>query len=570
MKLYLTETPNLTIDQIIQFNKLALELRSEYNRIIGDMSHGRESNEDWWASEIAGRNTNTSTIFRDLSYLYFAIWLIKNKNSPAEIVVDQISLYKTLKKYFRKHSLKIKLTNIEGTWDKAYRIFGPIYHFFLNTIRFFNRHWAAVKTNKNKTFIGDAKITLVDSFIIKGSFNERKYIDGYYNDFGNTLSDKQNSSIFLSPTFINFNKFKNIFKKVRASKKQFILKEDYLKKRDYFYALFYSIRALKLKPRNIFMYDMDVTPVFTSLWYKNLTSISSYEGLLKIRFAQRLKENGVKIRLILDWFENQIIDKCFNLGFSKAYPQVKRIGYQVVFDSKFYNCFFPTENEQYCNILPNKIYTPSKIFSESIKEFCPNLKTGVAPAFRYSHVWKKRKATPDQSFYTIMLTLTGVKQYRNDVLGLVKDIISHINIDKNIRFWIKLHPVDCIDEVKRDFKREWPKCFDVKTGNISELIEQTDLIISSNSTTSLEALAKGVPVIIVGSLSGLTQNPVPDTISNKICKVAYTKKQILDAIYEFESAKNTNIDFFESLGDEIRQDYFKKTDKYSVIDFLEF
>ena len=105
----------------------------------------------------------------------------------------------------------------------------------------------------------------------------------------------------------------------------------------------------------------------------------------------RLKQKNIKIRLIIDWFENQVIDKAFNMGIRKFLPDVKLKGYQVVDNNPFYLCYFPSKLEYDSRVLPSELYVSGKSFIPTIKENCPELKAKLAPAFRYSHIYKKRE-----------------------------------------------------------------------------------------------------------------------------------------------------------------------------------
>ena len=54
---------------------------------------------------------------------------------------------------------------------------------------------------------------------------------------------------------------------------------------------------------------------------------------------------------------------------------------------------------------------------------------------------------------------------------------------------------------------EWPREFIFKEGDFHAVVEKCDLLVTNASSVSLEALAKGVPVIIVSPQNGVVQNP---------------------------------------------------------------
>ena len=63
---------------------------------------------------------------------------------------------------------------------------------------------------------------------------------------------------------------------------------------------------------------------------------------------------------------------------------------------------------------------------------------------------------------------------------------------------------------------------DLIEGNFSDCVERSDLLISMASSLCLEALAKGIPVLIQGSSGRLTQNPIPELVPKLLWKICYS------------------------------------------------
>ena len=74
------------------------------------------------------------------------------------------------------------------------------------------------------------------------------------------------------------------------------------------------------------------------------------------------------------------------------------------------------------------------------------------------------------------------------------------------------------------------------------------LLISNTSSTLLESLAYGVPVIIVGSNKSITQNPIPKTIDKRLWRIVYNAKDLANEII-----------FFHNLGKSNKQDIFEQS-----------
>ena len=50
------------------------------------------------------------------------------------------------------------------------------------------------------------------------------------------------------------------------------------------------------------------------------------ESILTYCFIGRFHQAGKKVRLAIDWFEGQALDKAWNMGFKNFFPKTKRIG----------------------------------------------------------------------------------------------------------------------------------------------------------------------------------------------------------------------------------------------------
>ena len=554
MILDISKNNNLTPNQLREINRLAYGLRKDYNILISNYSKSFLIDENYWASEIPSRNSNDNEIFQNISFLLYAIKKTESKK-VTKIIVEKLSMYKVLKNHFKDE--KITLIYKENKSKLFLKMIYPFLKYFQNMLLvfklvFFN---SLTRILFNQDELKNNSI-LVDTFITNGSIKNNVFIDSYYNNFLNQLSSVENEQIFYVPSLVSINDYYKTLSILKKSNQKFLFKEDYLLMFDYLKAFLFPFKSLKFVPKNMFIRNIDFSPVFFELWYKNLTSLSSINGMLNFYFIRRLKKKKIKIKSFVNWFENQICDKCYNYAFNIFYPNVKKSGYLVFFDSKFYTSLYPLKYEKINNAIPEKIYTSSKMFSESIKEFCVDLDTNIICSFRNNFVWNKRKIYPKKNQYTILLTLSGVEIYRNEVLNLVNDAN---NFNSNVIFFVKLHPVDTIKFVKKSFNNSWPKNFVIVNEKFESLIYKCNLLISSNSTTILDSVSVGVPVIVVGSRYGLTQNPIPEKTPKSVYDIVYSKSEMYNSIIyfkdKFDSAK-MSITF-----NEIRNQFYKKKSK---------
>ncbi len=84
----------------------------------------------------------------------------------------------------------------------------------------------------------------------------------------------------------------------------------------------------------------------------------------------------------------------------------------------------------------------------------------------------------------------------------------------------------------------------------------------------METLAKGIPVIIVGNSHGLTQNPIPETITDEIWRLCYSPQEVANAIQFYQTSSPEKIKEHEKIGKRIREEYFEPVTKEGGREFL--
>lgn len=510
-------------------NDIAKSFYQDFNKLISNLSKKYMHDIDWWVSEIASRNTYVCPLFSDIVNYFF-----------------QIQDNKSIKPLKKKSKLFKRTIRYGGLCCLL------LYRWLI----------AKIQPNRNRKF--NQPITLIDIFILKDSFNQsHSYQDRYYGKMLNYLSIEERKNFYYAPTLLDpFQQTWNTFKHLRQSPQQFLLKEDYLKLRDYLWAMLYPIRAFKFFPKKIFFQDKDITTIMRHAFWSTLFSSGSIEGLLKYRFAKRLKEKKIQIRLVIDWFENQSVDKGANMGFRKFYPDTPITGYQAFFVPELYLCMFPTQAEYEANVLPHQMSVCGSKLVASRKIFCPELTVKVAPAFRFSDIYSSRSLSKSDDSYKVLIILPISFQLSIDILKLIHKLPS---IDSSIRFHIKPHPATS----KKNYHYYQDK-FNfsiVNTTNIVTAIDNANLVIGQTSSACLCAISRATPVIIIESKLALSQNPIPSTISKEIWGIAHDLTELKQLISDFFSSRENNN--FTAISESIKSEYFEPVSNKGVRNLLQ-
>ncbi len=557
---------NISPSHLELLNQTALEIRAEYNGLISKIADQSFQNTDFWANDLMSRNTLSpanSQLFLDLSYLAFIQKILEKGEKIEKIILSSVSLAQVLRNTPQTKNIKIELH--KSLKDKLIAFFFPFAYYLASCWRLW-KQWRDAQNSK-KDFSFPENLTLVDCFIFRQSIQNEQYTDRYYDNFGG-LCKEERQKFYYSPAFIDIDDYKTLFQQIRKSKTNFLIREDFLGFGDLIYIFLHPFRLPAFPKTSLKFYGFEVNNLFKNVYFSSWGNFSSLIGVLNYRFAKKLKEKNIKIRLLIDWFENQTLDKMLNLGFETYLPEVKRIAYQPAAEHPFYLCYYPTEIEFENKLLPQEIYVTGKGFVKASKQFSQKHTVKVAPAFRHKEVWQKRKYTPDNQYFTILLALSISETDTYNILRLTHDFLDKQNISK-LRVWVKQHPSHTQEFIRNLAGNYFSNEMQFVTGGFNDIVEQANLVIGATSTTVLETLAKGIPFIVIGNDRGLTHNLIPPTLSPKIWDIAYTSEQLAEAIHRFLNYSDQEKAELEQIAQEVRENYFEPVTEEGTKAFLQ-
>jgi len=556
----------LSLSEARLINEIAEKIRNDYIDFLSNLGKNNGNNIDWWMIEFVSRNTLASDLFYNFCKIVFFKEKIKNGFVYKKIITDSIGLKIIIENYcnIKGHSCNIVYKGKNYFWICIKRIlsyFKSCIHFFLRWVFAWNtRHY-------QKKIIMDKGITLIDTFVLKNSFKNSIYNDRYYGRLLEYLGKDEKKDFYYVPTYYGIRNYRKLFVNMRTSKQKFLIKEDYLRIKDYYFALLYPFRVRKLMVKMRIFKGFNVYPLIKEEILKNSVSGSSMQGLLNYRFAQRLKKNNIKIRMVVNWFENQTIDHGFNFGFRKYYPEVCLMGYQGFPLSNNRLSLYPTKQELTCKVIPKELKVIGKGYVKLAKKFCPDLKVTVAPALRFDGVWNKWKACPKENKFIILISLPGLMKEAEELIEISLEIAKTIKID-NCFFQIKPHPARDIKKIKAKLKEKFTRKFEFVQGDFNLCVERSNILISCISSTCLETLAKGIPVIVIASKVGLIQLDIPKDIKQDIWRLCYDAQEVGNAIIYYANRDVDTIKKHKEIGRKIRENYFEPVTRENVRKFL--
>ena len=496
--------------------------RKNFANWIGKISKKFNSDIDWWSSSVPSRNTYVSKLFHNICILESLLKLKKKGKCPGKIIIRSPELKNLINRYLSKN-IDIQVVKERNFFiSNIYFIISPL--IYAITIFIFSR----IFRNKSKIKKKENNV-LIDTFITSTNLDSNRYYGPL-----EKISLRQ-KNIFFVPTIVyaKITQIPNIIKTLRK-KKNFLIKEDFIYIKDLFYAFNYIFRKKKFHINYSFYKRLNLNGLikeefsFYSDFQATLTSIINY------RFAKNLNDKKIKIKKVINWFENTTVDKGWNFGFRTFYPKTLSIGYQGYTLYRQFMCKHPSKAEYSYKVLPKIILTIGVIYKKIRKEFCNNLEVKVGPALRFkdllSYKYKKKK------LYNVVVVL-------NLDISVSREIVENvINTDwfkSGKTIYIKPHPLLPLSKILN--KEKLPENFLEITGSFSQIARNTKIIIGSGISSSIvESIFYGCAVLLPLIDENEKYNFKYLKIPKESYKICSSKRQLNNGIKYFLNEKKLN------------------------------
>jgi hypothetical protein len=525
MHLDLSNNGRLSIEDSVLIDSIAVKVQKEYNKSTEKLVLNNNLSNLELLLSVISRNPSQTSILSSLCKIHLLDEKLKTGDDIHQITIQDNSMLDVINelliKFDKKIPIKLKEKNSSGRMFLlcSINIIKSLYLICLN--------WLWPKLSRTLKAKVNNEIILVDNFIFPNSFdNDNSLLERYFTGYDKYLSESQKMKIWYIPTLIGFKTLGQLLKmanKAKKSSSNIIFQDSWLSLGDYVHSLFLTFKLPKsIKKTNLFMgYKID--KILIKEVRKDLGSPSLMLAICKYKFIVNLKNANIKICHVVDWHENQLIDKALNLAIKKEYPDVVIKGYQGFVSSSYETHKIPHSYELENGSLPDQLFVISKQYKDIILENCPGLDVRLASAFRFSYLYdiKRNNLNNDKIFILIALPMNI-----NDSIEILNLFLSITNINKKIEILVKHHP----GYSKAEFSKKVPEflndTFNVTSDSMELLLEKISLLVSSASSVTAEAACLGIPVAIYGNRQGVTLNPISNKNNKLNNNIFYSKEQL--------------------------------------------
>ena len=418
---------NLSLQNILaseslepRFSELLDRKGKDFTLLVDIASEKLKGNLDWWMSVPASR----SPFMGDIYQRYCQVLLIKeiltdqNNKDLEYIEVESNEIKKCVGSI--KSNLEVKIKKIRFSYLKRkLRFLLILIQLFKIFILKLSIH-LLFKIIRNRKKSKKDNLIIIDTFVFPGYVNN----DRYYNGLIQSLPEKYRKKIYFVPNIAltGFKEIYSIVTEIRNSSRPFLLKEDLLTICDLSSSFFHYFRARRLELPFMEEDEIDYSPIFRKELSQTMASSLIIDGFLTYAFFKRCKEKKYKIDSVVDWWENQPIDKALHRALADYYPKAHSISYLGYAPRSSELHLFPSVQELENKVVPRNIGVIGSGFINEIKKYNQELTVLSAPAFRFNYLWndlpfekRKRKfifvalpVTLEDSLYVLKLAIKSL------------------------------------------------------------------------------------------------------------------------------------------------------------------
>lgn len=526
MRLDLTGAVGLEREQAALFDAVAAELRRPYIEFVSRFGTQYGADLDWWVTPLASRNTYACPLFRRLCQVQFAC-RIAAEGGLSEIVVEtpaQASLLRAVLP--SKVCIRAKITplrwRLRTVLVLARRFVAALYSCC-------GRYLAARLLLPTHGPLPSEPLTLVDTFIYPSSLHGDRFNDRHYTGMLQMLDGDERRRVFWAPVPYRVRNYFGLFRRLRASRDNILMAEDHLRLEDYAYALGHFLRGRRTLPDCEFL-GLQVGPLLREAQAESHGGSGSIEGLLRYRFARRLREAGVRLQRVVEWFENQEVDHGAVSGWLTFHPDTRVLGYQGFLASPNYLCMFPLEAERRLGFLPHAVAVMGPALVEPVQEFCPGLEVSTAPAFRFDALWRMPADRPRHGGPALLASLPLDTAECRQILEMLGEALEGDALFAGWRVRVKPHPAFPLRPFGKGDRLGLRPDWSIVGGDLDELLEEADLFVGSASSACVHAIVHGVPAVVVGGRARPTLNTIPEWVDRELWTVCHTADDLREAL----------------------------------------
>lgn len=304
---------------------------------------------------------------------------------------------------------------------------------------------------------------------------------------------------------------------------------------------------------------VNMQPAMAEFSFRN--ALSAMPAMLLATVPARLASAGVSPRSFVDWYENQPLDQATVWGFLRSGGCCEVIAGRLYVPYDNAINLFSSAEEMRCGVAPRKSWVCSQLLADIFERYRPGGEYRVMPALRYGHLHAPVPEGTGNRNGTLLVILTHSLSESINILSLVLGAIDAVRAGVG-EIVIKPHRDVGIVRMRQVATARLPRLAEVAgirwtMEPLEMLFGGARLAVSAGSSAAMEAVCRGVPVVIAGRAAGLNQIPLTG-VDPRIWRIAYDEVEFAAAFRELVDVSQLNGDLRGRIGEATREAYFPR------------
>lgn len=503
----------------IQFANLlqnaASELREPYIEYVAQL--GRKIDEpDWWTSALSGKSPYVSQLFYYASCVRACQLLLEERQSeagPLVLVAESEALRQSLHRNLGVYAEKIE--RIEPTVARFMKWPRRLVELIFNRVKFIIReiekiYWARYiyklqhSLALQRALATDRPISLIYAVVDHRSLKlaNRQFTNTDFADLVSYLERKGQQCITVAniqPVL----SYKAVAEFIAQSDLPFWVYNAYLSILDVLaVAIKTAIRIPRPRPASPFQ-GLDVSDLVWHDQVEDWVSPGRAHSLLYYRAIANWKQAGVSMARYISSFENHIWERVFYAAIRQFYPEAKVVAYQPSRVPKFLTNYFISATERDKVPLPDRIVTSGEYTADLLRPSYGEIVV-AGGGFRHQHFLASLAHNPrsEVDLSTQPVILVALHIGLDETVELLWLAYQAFLQETSVRVIFTHHPATRWEWIfEASGISEWPAHFTVSKEQTGKLLrnENCRALIYNNSSTALDAIVLGIPVVQVQS-----------------------------------------------------------------------
>ena len=477
--------------------------RRQYIQFIGEINQNNASLQ-WWSLTPTTKEPNASTLCFDVFAFLLIVDLVKQRYEHLLVIASSTHLGAQVKDWARHHGIGVKcLVKDDGQWRRLLRVYTPVPILKASLITMCRWFWS--RRFRPRQSGQDGHIVLVSpshpaSFMGYGTGDgSNGYRDVYFEPLRKHLEGSSRKALIMAlirgqlrRQLSQINKLDNNIPVVPM--------EAFLTLPDILWCVYQYLKrsATRFQIKGeLSLAGVDVGTLVRRTFQEAFRSGDRFVGLQFHRATIQLARN-VRIERFIYPLENRTWEKMMLLAMRKASPQTRLLGFQHAAITPSHLHFFLGKGEAAVMPLPDVMLTAGDFTRDWLRRE-GNYRPGMvlsACALRHQEVPKRRSR---QKQGRVLFAMgNGLDEYVRTLI-LLDGAFNGKSYRRNSDWQIVIRPHPNlhlpVEQALNQASVSANYHYSISTGDLTNEIAETDVLVYASSTVALQAASAGIPTI---------------------------------------------------------------------------